>query len=151
MKVEKEIAFCESTDRELSFEWPCMHNTGFCPQTPKLHSPYKNSIKHSGSERVKSQIFSWVRNITKISSKYHQAALPITIFWVIFAVIAIKKKKKKKNFRKLGQRCLNPCSPLGSSLPSFVTDERKRFQCLNIVYKITKLDHYIDASSGISI
>ena len=135
--------------RQRAFIWVAMHaQHRILSADSKVTFTLQNSIKHSGSERVKSQIFSWVRNITKISSKYHQAALPITIFWVIFAVIAIKKKK---NFRKLGQRCLNPCSPLGSSLPSFVTDERERFQSLNIVYKITKLDHYIDASSGISI
>ena len=39
--------------------------------------------------------------MTKISSKSQQAALPITIFWVIFAGIALKKKKKKK-LQKVG-------------------------------------------------
>ena len=78
---------------------------------------------------LKSQIFS-IRDITKISSKFHQEALPITIFWVIFAGITLKKK-----FKKWGQHFLNPCSSLGSSLPSFVTDERKRFQCLNMSIK----------------
>ena len=120
---KKEIAFCESTGRELSFEWP-QHR--ILSADSKVTFTLQNSIKHSGSERVKSQIFS-IRDITKISSKSQQAALPITIFWVIFAGIALKKKKK--TFKKLGQHCLNPCS----SLPSFVTDERKRFQCLKIV------------------
>ena len=124
---KKEIAFCESRGRELSFEWP-QHR--ILSADSKVTFTLQNSIKHSGSERVKSQIFS-IREITKISSKSQQAALPITIVWVIFAGIALKKKqkKKKKNFQKLGQHCLNPCS----SLPSFVTDERKRFQCLKIV------------------
>ena len=94
---------------------------------------------------LKSQIFS-IRDITKISRKSDQEALPITTFWVIFAGIVLQKKKK---LQEVGQHCLNPCSSLGLSLPSFVTDERKLFQYLNIVYKITKLDHSIDASSGI--
>ena len=89
---EKEIAFCESTGRELPFEWP-QHR--ILSADWKVTFTLQNSIKHSGSERVKSQLFFWVRDITKISIKSQQAALPITIFWVIFAVIAIKKKKKK--------------------------------------------------------
>ena len=56
----------------------------------KVTLALQNSIKLSGSERVKSQIFFWVRDITKISSKSQQAALPITIFWVIFSGIALK-------------------------------------------------------------
>ena len=90
---KKEIAFCESTGRELSFEWP-QHR--ILSADSKVTFTLQNSIKHSGSERVKSQIFSWVTDMTKISSKSQQAALPITIFWVIFAGIALKKKKKKK-------------------------------------------------------
>ena len=86
-KSEKEIALCENTGRELSFEWP---------QHRILSADSKvtfilQSIKHSGSDGVKSQIFFCVRDITKISSKSQQAALPITIFWVIFAGIAFKK------------------------------------------------------------
>ena len=86
-----EIAFCESTDRELSFEWP-QHR--ILTADSKVTFTLQNSIKHSGSERVKSQIFFWVRDITKISSKSQQAALPITIFLVIFAGIALKKRQK---------------------------------------------------------
>ena len=84
---KKEIAFCESTGRELSFEWP-QHR--ILSADSKVTFTLQNSIKHSGSERVKSQIFSWVTDMTKISSKSQQAALPITIFWVIFAGIALK-------------------------------------------------------------
>ena len=94
---KKEIAFCESTGRELSFEWP-QHR--ILSADSKVTFTLQNSIKHSGSERVKSQIFS-IGDITKISSKSQQAALPITIFWVIFAGIALKKKKKKK-LQKVG-------------------------------------------------
>ena len=36
-KFEKQIASCESTGRELSFEW----STDVGPQTQKLESPYK--------------------------------------------------------------------------------------------------------------
>ena len=131
-----QISFCESWKRnsilwkyrQRAFIWVAMHaQHRILSADSKVTFTLQNSIKHSGSERVKSQIFS-IRDITKISSKSQQAALPITIFWVIFAGIALKKKKKK-NFKKLGQHCLNPCS----SLPSFVTDERKRFQCLKIV------------------
>ena len=88
---EKEIAFCESTGRELPFEWP--HHRILSADS-KVTFTLQNSIKHSGSERVKSQIFFWVRDITKVSSKSHQAALPITIFWVIFAGMRIALKKK---------------------------------------------------------
>ena len=88
---EKEIAFCESTGRELSFEWP-QHR--ILSADSKVTFTLQNSTKHSGSERVKSQIFFWVTDITKISSKSQQAALPITIFWVIFAGIALKKTSK---------------------------------------------------------
>ena len=121
---KKEIAFCESRGRELSFEWP-QHR--ILSADSKVTFTLQNSIKHSGSERVKSQIFS-IREITKISSKSQQAALPITIFWMIFAGVTLKE-----NFKNLGQHCLNPCSSLGLSLPSFATDDRKRFQCLKIV------------------
>ena len=122
---EKEIAFRESTGRELSFEWP-QHR--ILSADWKVTFTLQISIKHSGSERVKSQLFFWVRDITKISSKSQQAALPITFFWMIFAGITLKK-----NFKKLGQHCLNPCSSLGLSLPSFATEDRKRFQCFKIV------------------
>ena len=82
--------------RQRAFIWVAMHaEHRILSADSKVTFTLQNSIKHSGSERVKSQIFSWVRDITKISSKYHQAALPITIFWVIFAVIAIKKKLQK--------------------------------------------------------
>ena len=89
---EKEIAFCESTGRELSFEWP-QHRISSADW--KFTFTLQNSIKLSGSERVKWQIFFWVRDITKISSKSQQAALAITIFWMIFAGITLKKKLQK--------------------------------------------------------
>ena len=132
-----QISFCESWKRnsilwkyrQRAFIWVAMHaQHRILSADSKVTFTLQNSIKHSGSERVKSQIFSWVRNITKISSKYHQAASPITIFWVIFAGIALKE-----NFKKWGQHCLNPFSSMGSSLPSFATDDSKRFQCLKIV------------------
>ena len=60
---EKEIAFCESTGRELSFEWP-QHR--ILSADSKVTFTLQNSIKHSGSERVKSQIFFWVRGGSRI-------------------------------------------------------------------------------------
>ena len=111
---KKEIAFCESRGRELSFEWP-QHR--ILSADSKVTFTLQNSIKNSGSERVKSQIFS-IREITKISSKSQQAALPITIVWVIFAGLALKKKKKKKK-KKPSKSWANtvlirvhPCHPL---------------------------------------
>ena len=104
--------------RQRAFIWVAMHaQHRILSADSKVTFTLQNSIKHSGSERVKSQIFSWVRNITKISSKYHQAALPITIFWVIFAVIAIKKKKKTSeswaNVVLIRVRpWVHPCHPL---------------------------------------
>ena len=44
------MASCESTDRELSFEWS--HHRISCADS-KVKVTEQNSIKHSGSERVK--------------------------------------------------------------------------------------------------
>ena len=108
---EKEIAFCESTGRELSFEWS-QHR--ILSSDSKVTFTLQNSIKHSGSERVKSQIFFWVRDITKISSKSQQAALPITIFWMVFAGITFKKTSNSwANIVSIRVHPLGyPCHPL---------------------------------------
>ena len=167
---EKEIAFCESTGRELPFEWP-QHR--ILSADSKVTFTLQNSIKHSGSERVKSQIFFWVRggsrilfrrgctrlllffnsnkprffflqntscirkpqvisgggrtpctlpldpplwvrDITKISSKSQQAALPITIFWMVFAGITFKKTSNSwANIVSIRVHPLGyPCHPL---------------------------------------
>ena len=58
---------------------------------------------------LKSQIFS-IRDITKISRKSDQEALPITIFWVIFAGVVLQKKK---NFKKWGNIVLIRVHPWG--------------------------------------
>ena len=47
---EKQIASCESTGRELSFEWS--HHR-ISSTDSKVRVTLQNSIKHSGSERVK--------------------------------------------------------------------------------------------------
>ena len=66
------------------------------------------------SSVLKSQIFS-IRDITKIPSKSQQAALPITIFWVIFAGIALKEKTSKSWANIVSIRVHpwgHPCHPL---------------------------------------
>ena len=60
----------------------------------------------------------------KISSKFHQGALTIIIFLVIFADIA----RKLENVGP-AVSSFNPCL----SLPSVSIGHRKHFQCLNIV------------------
>ena len=47
---DKEIASCEITGRELSFEWS--HHRIMSADS-KVRTTLQNSIKHSGSERVK--------------------------------------------------------------------------------------------------
>ena len=47
---DKQIASCESTDRELSFEWS--HHRILSIDS-KVTVTLQNTIKHSGSERVK--------------------------------------------------------------------------------------------------
>ena len=47
---DKQIASCESTGRELSFEWS--HHRIMSADS-KVRTTLQNSIKHSGSERVK--------------------------------------------------------------------------------------------------
>ena len=46
---DKQIASCESTDRELSFEWSHHRISSI---DSKVRVTLQNSIKHSGSERV---------------------------------------------------------------------------------------------------
>ena len=48
---DKQIASCESTGRELSFEWSHHRISSI---DSKVRVTLQNSIKHSGSERVKS-------------------------------------------------------------------------------------------------
>ena len=50
---EKQIALCESTGRELSFEWS--HHR-ISSTDSKVRVTLQNSIKHSGSERVKYRV-----------------------------------------------------------------------------------------------
>lgn len=59
------------------------------------------------------------RIIEKISIKFLRGALTIIIILVIFAGISLKLEKVVS---------FNPCP----SLPSFITVNRKRFQCLNV-------------------
>ena len=47
---EKQIASCESTGRELSFEWS---HHGISSTDSNVRVTLQNSIKHSSSERVK--------------------------------------------------------------------------------------------------
>ena len=65
-----------------------------------------------------------VRYKKKISNKLHYGALTIITFWVIFAGIGLKLEKVGQTFSSSNQ-----CPPL----PSVATDDRKEFQCLNIV------------------
>ena len=50
LNFEKQIASCESTGREVSFEWS-LHRISSTHS--KVRVTLQNSIKHSGSERVK--------------------------------------------------------------------------------------------------
>ena len=59
---DKQIASCESTGRELSFEWS--HHR-ISSTDSKVRVTLQNSIKHSGSERVKPQ---------SVSNPYAQSA-----------------------------------------------------------------------------
>ena len=52
--LDKQIAPCESTGRELSFEWS-HHRT--LSTDSKVKTTLQNSIIHSGSERVRENIF----------------------------------------------------------------------------------------------
>ena len=70
----------------------------------------------------------------KISSKLHQKAL---IIMVIFASIAVLKVEPTVS-------SFNPCP----SLLSVATEERKQFQCLNMVLRIKTRTLVLEFSSG---
>jgi len=61
----------------------------------------------------------------RISNEFYQRQLTIIAFWVIFKNIALKLEKIGPNFSSF-----NPFP----SLPSVATDDRKQFQCREIVF-----------------
>ena len=66
---------------------------------------------------------SW-RVMKEIPNQFHHGALTIIFLSVIFADKAFKTEKVGPTFSNF-----NPCP----SLPFVTTDDRKQFQCLNIV------------------
>ena len=63
----KQIAPRVSTGRELSLFWMNGHIIGFPPQTQKVRVTLQNSIRHSGSERIKiTDAVTWVHEICSL-------------------------------------------------------------------------------------
>ena len=104
LKTNSRIAECESTGRELSFEWS--HHR-ISSTDSKVRVTLQNSIKHSGSERVKGgheciavlgQFRSGQVNFYLSS---HRVLIQLSVLNITKKIV--KKEKKFFNFRFIVQ------------------------------------------------
>ena len=79
------------------------------------------------SEGITCCLYPWIkcsRRLMKISKNVHQGALTIAIFFADFACVALKLEKVGPILLRFNPYSLLPC---------IATDDRKQFQCSNVV------------------